>query len=87
MFANNLIENGLYFIIGVLLMVAVTNAGDTNDVNIVTLDGEPVNTKSSRDWWETASFYQIYPRSFKDTNNDGIGDLNGKHDNLYKFSH
>lgn len=29
------------------------------------------------DWWEQASFYQIYPRSFKDNNNDGIGDLRG----------
>ena len=31
----------------------------------------------SENWWESAVFYQIYPRSFKDSNNDGIGDLAG----------
>ncbi len=28
-------------------------------------------------WWQDAVFYEIYPRSFADTNGDGIGDLNG----------
>ena len=28
-------------------------------------------------WWKEAVFYQIYPRSFYDTNDDGIGDLRG----------
>jgi len=28
-------------------------------------------------WWQHAVFYEIYPRSFADRNNDGIGDLKG----------
>ena len=28
-------------------------------------------------WWKNAVLYEIYPRSFQDSNNDGVGDLNG----------
>jgi oligo-1,6-glucosidase len=33
--------------------------------------------ESQRKWWKEAVVYQIYPRSFKDSNSDGIGDLRG----------
>jgi len=29
------------------------------------------------EWWRDAVIYQIYPKSFKDSNADGFGDLNG----------
>ncbi len=32
---------------------------------------------ADQDWWRGAVIYQIYPRSYKDTNGDGIGDLKG----------
>ena len=43
----------------------------------------PGNSKSNaaasseQDWWKNAVLYEIYPRSFQDSNGDGVGDLNG----------
>lgn len=36
-----------------------------------------VGAADDPDWWKTATVYQIYPRSYKDTTGDGIGDLQG----------
>ena len=36
-----------------------------------------MKNQNMNDWLQTAVFYEIYPQSFKDSNGDGIGDLNG----------
>lgn len=49
-----------------LVVISLTLACVQSDVN-----------NNNNDWWKHATFYQIYPRSFKDSNNDGVGDLQG----------
>jgi alpha-glucosidase len=45
-------------------------------VVFVSLSILPAQDKEST-WWKHAVFYEIYPRSFADANNDGLGDLRG----------
>jgi len=58
----------------VVLVVAcvyafLLSAGAQTSANTVDAEGHQ--------WWQHAVFYEIYPRSFADSNNDGVGDLKG----------
>jgi len=44
---------------------------------ITSLTPDTPNTPEATAWWQRAAVYQIYPRSFCDSNGDGIGDLRG----------
>jgi len=46
-------------------------------VTVETLSKPSADLTQDRDWWRGAVIYQIYPRSFADSNGDGVGDLPG----------
>jgi alpha-glucosidase len=62
---------------GLILAAVATSAGGQ------TVPAKPGSAVQSAEqakelnWWKNAVIYEVYPRSFQDTNGDGIGDLNG----------
>lgn len=70
----------ILFTILILLAISACQNSTTN-TNQSKVNSNQTTTASSeipnRKWWKEAVVYQIYPRSFKDTNGDGIGDLKG----------
>jgi len=59
------------FVLGILILGLSAGASWAGAQQQKAMDAE------GHPWWQHAVFYEIYPRSFADSNNDGIGDLNG----------
>ena len=59
----------------VLAVVTLAAAGQSQPV--MTKAALKTAGQGEHDWWKNAVIYEIYPRSFQDSNGDGIGDLNG----------
>lgn len=61
----------LFAIVVVVLLLIVV-------IMIATVDRcEPVQKKEKLPWWKSGVIYNIYPRSFKDSDADGVGDFKG----------
>ena len=77
-FTNNMIWFLLMTFVGTLLFFA--NYFSTKELHRLRTETQPNAPHEAHEghWWHSALVYHIVPRSFKDSNSDGIGDINGE---------
>src|SRR6266849_5149669 len=71
MCSTHLKSSNLNHLLRVSVLLAFCLVSSTANSQNEPVDGE------GHQWWQHAVFYEIYPRSFCDSNNDGVGDLKG----------
>jgi alpha-glucosidase len=63
---------------GATLLLGIVTLTVTGQTQTPSTAPQPKDTTANeKNWWKNAVIYEIYPRSFQDSNGDGIGDLKG----------
>ena len=71
-----MLKNFLYFTI-IIFMISCNNDKKEAPASAKLRNDPAFSGIKDRAWWKEAVVYQIYPRSFMDSNGDGVGDLKG----------